>query len=228
MDKELKKLPLAEYRYFPSCVYTVDMKDFLDDLTEISKEYLDKSKEHYEMNQIYPVLLSQNFVNDERIKSVIDFIEYSSLNILNSQGYDVTHFGANINAFWAQKHFEYSGQEHHYHSNNQIVGFYFLEVPEESCGITFHDINNSRHIMALPEESPWNATPASSMITFQPKVGQMMFSNAWLPHSFSRNQSKEPFTFIHFNINTYYEENKNAKPSCEPENPDSKSFAEVI
>ena len=38
------------------------------------------------------------------------------------------------------------------------------------------------------------------MINFEPKVGQFMFTNAWLPHSFTKNNSEQPFKFIHFNL----------------------------
>ena len=38
------------------------------------------------------------------------------------------------------------------------------------------------------------------MINFVPKEGQLMFTNSWLPHSFTKNQSKKPIRFIHFNI----------------------------
>jgi hypothetical protein len=27
-----------------------------------------------------------------------------------------------------------------------------------------------------------------------------MFTNSWLPHSFTKNPSKKPFKFIHFNV----------------------------
>ena len=27
-----------------------------------------------------------------------------------------------------------------------------------------------------------------------------MFTNSWLPHSFTKNESKKPLSFIHFNI----------------------------
>jgi len=45
-----------------------------------------------------------------------------------------------------------------------------------------------------------NTTHASNLINFEPKNGLLMFSNAWLPHSFNKNSSKSPVRFIHFNI----------------------------
>jgi hypothetical protein len=34
-----------------------------------------------------------------------------------------------------------------------------------------------------------------------PEPGDLIFSNAWLEHSFTRNRSNLPFNFIHININ---------------------------
>jgi hypothetical protein len=48
------------------------------------------------------------------------------------------------------------------------------------------------------------------MINYHPKEGMLMLTNAWLPHSFTRNMSDKPMRFIHFNVNvkeatTYYQ-----------------------
>jgi hypothetical protein len=45
-----------------------------------------------------------------------------------------------------------------------------------------------------------DVTHASTMINFVPKEGQLMLTNSWLPHSFTRNESKKPIRFIHFNV----------------------------
>ena len=44
------------------------------------------------------------------------------------------------------------------------------------------------------------ATVASQMINFEPKPGLMIFSNAWLPHSFTRHTADKPIKFVHFNL----------------------------
>ena len=54
---------------------------------------------------------------------------------------------------------------------------------------------------ALPERDTSNLTAASSMANYIPNAGDLFFANSWLPHSFPRNESKEPLKFIHFNIN---------------------------
>ncbi|NDG03534.1 MAG: hypothetical protein EB119_10195, partial [Synechococcaceae bacterium WBB_34_004] len=52
----------------------------------------------------------------------------------------------------------------------------------------------------LPETDVNQATIASKMINFEPKPGLMIFSNAWLAHSFTRHASEKPIKFVHFNL----------------------------
>ena len=61
----------------------------------------------------------------------------------------------------------------------------------------------------LPEANMSLATPASQMINFEPKPGMFIFSNAWLPHSFTRHGNKKPIRFVHFNVGVQFNQ-----PSC--------------
>jgi hypothetical protein len=45
-----------------------------------------------------------------------------------------------------------------------------------------------------------NATVASDMINFELKPGDLILTNNWLPHSFTRHAAEEPIRFIHFNV----------------------------
>ena len=42
------------------------------------------------------------------------------------------------------------------------------------------------------------------MINFAPEEGQIVFTNSWLPHSFTRNESDKSFIMIHFNLGVTY------------------------
>jgi hypothetical protein len=80
------------------------------------------------------------------------------------------------------------------------VGFYFLEAPEDCSKVVFHDPRAGKPLISWAETDMTQATAASNMINFTPKPGLLMFTNAWLPHSFSRNASEKPIKFIHFNL----------------------------
>jgi hypothetical protein len=95
--------------------------------------------------------------------------------------------------------------EQHVHGGSQLVGFYFLETPEDSSRALFHDPRPGKVQNFLPESTPSEATLASNIINFEPKPGLLIITNAWLPHSFGRHASDEPLKFVHFSLNTVYQ-----------------------
>jgi len=190
---------IESHHYFPSIVYSVDIPKFLEISKEVSEEYL-KLNEN-ELDEIYPVRMSENFVHDERMAEFNTFINQTSWDILHSQGYNMSELNTFIQEIWTQEHHKHSLMEQHIHSEGtQLVGFYFLETPENCSRPIFHDPRPSKVILNLAEEDINILTPASIMINFEPKPGTLIISNAWLPHSFSRHASEEPVKFIHFNI----------------------------
>jgi uncharacterized protein (TIGR02466 family) len=192
---------LQQWHYFPSVLYTIDKPEYIDLLTKISQEYLNAARQNQQLNEIYPVYMTQGFQNDARIADFVRFIGTTSWDILAGQGYNMTPFHTFLTELWCQEHHKFSGQDEHLHGNgNQISGFYFLEVPEESPRIAIHEPRPAKQYANLPEANMANATYASLAINFMPKAGQFMFTNSWLPHSFTKNPSKKPFRFIHFNV----------------------------
>ena len=83
---------------------------------------------------------------------------------------------------------------------NQISGFYFLDVPDDSSRAAIFDPRPAKQYANLHETDTAKPTYASHTIHFLPKRGQFMFMNSWLPHGFTKNSSDNPFKLIHFNI----------------------------
>ena len=185
--------------YFGASVYTVDMPDFLDSAIEVADEFLKENKQ--EINEIYPVKMTGNMFMDKRMDPLCHFAANSARAILDDQGYNINLFNMYFSEMWTQQHYKGSGMDHHVHGQGtQITGFYFLEVPKDSSRVIFHDSNVGKLLTGLPEKDVSKVTASSTMINFEPKVGQFMFTNAWLPHSFTKNNSEQPFKFIHFNL----------------------------
>ena len=193
-------IELESYYYFPSIVYIAKIPEFLSIVKNVSDEYLKLNTN--EINEIYPVHMSNNFSTDQRLYDFCSVISQTGWDILNSQGYNMPLFETYITAMWTQEHHKHSLMEHHVHGEgNQLVGFYFLETPKDCSRPIFHDPRPSKEIINLPETDMRLATPASGMINFDPQPGTIIITNAWLPHSFSRHASEKPIRFVHFNIN---------------------------
>lgn len=193
-----------EHHHFSSGIYLVEKPEFLKTVFEVSQEYIDKSKKKNDVNKIYPVAVSENFVGDDRLIDFKSFIAEASWEILKSQGYNMNFYETFLTELWCQEHHQTSNYEEHIHSHFQLSGFYFLNVPENSQRVLFHDPRPAKVYSNLIEFDSNLPTYASSMINYTPKNGLLMFTNAWLPHAFTRNPSEEPTSIVHFLVTTKY------------------------
>jgi len=186
--------------HFPCPIYLIERPDFLEVVNTVSEESLALHKDR-KVNEIYPVIMSGNYFADTRLNKFSEFVGLTAWNILNEQGYAMQDKVVTFTEMWTQEHHKHSAMEQHTHGyGSQIVGFYFLEVPENSSRVVFHDSRMGKSLIDLPETDVNQATIASKMINFEPKPGLMIFANAWLAHSFTRHASDKPIKFVHFNL----------------------------
>lgn len=199
--EEPQQASLDQFHYFATPIYITQQPQFLETVKAIAADSLKKVHGNKKPDKIYPVLMSGNMLEDERIANFAEFVGSTAWNILSSQGYAMDGFSTTFTELWCQEHYQTSSMDYHAHpGGNFIVGFYFLDVPEGSPPAVIHDPRPARLMLSLPEADPSQATLASTMINFKPQPGMMMFAPAWLAHSFGRNTSKEPFRFVHFNL----------------------------
>lgn len=197
----VKQTHLQVAHHFVSSIYLIERPDFLPVVNKVSNEYLNAQRKHKKMNDIYPVLMSSSYFGDLRISEFVEFIGATAWNILHDQGYAMHDKVMLFTEMWTQEHHKHSAMEQHVHNGGaQIVGFYFLEVPDDSSRVVFHDPRAGKVQIDLPEQNVEVATSASRMINFTPKPGMVMFANAWLPHSFTRHAANKPIKFVHFNL----------------------------
>lgn len=187
--------------HFACPIYLIERPDFLSVVNEVSEEFLTAQRKEQQLNEIYPVVMSGNYFSEPRLTKFSEFVGATAWNILNEQGYAMQDKVVSFMEMWTQEHHKHSAMEQHTHGyGSQIVGFYFLEVPENSSRVVFHDPRMGKVQIDLPETDPNQATVASKMINFVPKPGLMIFANAWLAHSFTRHAADKPIKFVHFNL----------------------------
>jgi len=192
---------LSPAAYFSSVIYTASKPEFLDPVKASAEDALNAVKKDQKMDEAYPVVMSAGMTGDPRINEFEKFIAQSGWLILDNQGYNVDFLGAYISELWCQEHFKYSSMEQHIHSEGVVLsGFYFLDTPEGGQMIEVHDPRPGKVQSSLKMKNPANITEANNSLFIKPEPGLFVFSNAWLPHSFTRNTSDQPCRFIHFNI----------------------------
>lgn len=188
---------------FPCPVYAIERKDFLESVSQVSEEHLAEARKKRDLNEIYPVVMTGNYFDDPRVNDFVEFVGTTAWDILAEQGYAMQDKGIAFTEMWTQEHYKHSAMEQHVHAGSHIVGFYFLEVPENSSLLLFHDPRAGKVMSDLPEADISKITIASQIINFTPRPGLLMFSNAWLAHSFSRHASDKPIKFVHFNLRAH-------------------------
>jgi hypothetical protein len=193
--------PLDEFHYFVTPIYITKQPQFLDIVKAIAADSIEQAHGKAKPNKIYPVLMSGNLLEDERIEDFAAFVGQTAWNILSSQGYAMDQFNTTFTEMWSQEHYQTSSMDYHAHpGGNFLVGFYFLDTPEGCPPAVIHDPRPGRIMLDLPQADVNQLSLASTMVNFTPEPGMLMFAPAWLAHSFSRNTSKAPFRFVHFNL----------------------------
>jgi len=187
--------------HFPCPIYIIERPDFLETVSPVSEEALVEARKTQSLNEIYPLYMTGSYFNDPRMFKFSEFIGATAWNILSEQGYAMQDKAVQFTEMWTQEHHKHSAMDAHVHGfGSQIVGFYFLETPEDGSRVVFHDPRAAKVQIDLPEQDMNMVTPASKMINFTPKPGMMIFANSWLSHSFTRHAAELPIKFVHFNL----------------------------
>ena len=198
---ETNNTQLQVAHYFPCPIYVIEQLEFLKEVSKVSEEGLEIQRKERDLNEIYPVYMTDNYFGDSRMAGFTEFVGTTAWNILNEQGYAMQDKAVSFTEMWTQEHHKHSAMDAHVHGfGSQIVGFYFLETPENCSNVVFHDPRAAKVQIDLPEQDTSMVTPASKMINITPKPGVMIFSNSWLSHSFTRHAADKPIKFVHFNL----------------------------
>jgi len=197
----VKNTQLQVAHHFSCPIYLIERPDFLEEVKLVSEENLALQRKEKPLNEMYPVCMSGSYYADPRMAAFAEFVGGTAWNILSEQGYAMQDKAVQFTEMWTQEHHKHSAMDVHVHGfGSQIVGFYFLETPEDCSHAVFHDPRAGKVQIDLPEQDMNNATVASKMINFAPKPGLMVFANSWLAHSFTRHAADTPIKFVHFNL----------------------------
>lgn len=207
--------PIEKYSYFVSSIYTTVASQFLKIVQEVSEEYLNSAKKAAvaQPDNLYPVVMSNNYFSDARLAGFTEYVAQTAWHILDSQGYAMDDLSTYFTEMWTQEHNKMSDMEQHVHANSQVVGFYFLETPENCSKLLIYDPRPGRVQTNLPQKNGNDLTDGSTVVNFTPKVGSLMFLPSWLPHSFTRNAADSSIKFVHFNIGV---QQNPSRSSCSP------------
>ena len=182
---------------FPTHIYTISKPEFVD---PVRRAAIDASAGLKIEDRIHPMIMSRSIDLSGDCNKFANVVIQIVSDILRDQGYNTDNKGAFFESIWCQEHYIMSGMEQHTHPECDIVGFYFLDVPEDSSVLTFYDPRAGKVASGQKEAADGDITYVSSAFHLQPNPGLLVITNSWLAHSLTRNRSNNPIRFIHFNI----------------------------
>jgi hypothetical protein len=193
--------PLEAFYHFPTCFYTSIDTSYIKDLLPEFNQQIDHSKKQPKQDSLNPLYHTGDFSNSPNFGKFGQYVLDTSWGILDQQGYDMSGKATVFATVWGQYYEKTANMPQHAHGDcTRLVGFYFLECPENSSHFMIHDTNAGKNHVGLPVKSLAEITPASMELAIYPKPGMFFFTNAWTPHSLTRHGNKKPLKFIHFNI----------------------------
>lgn len=187
--------------HFATPVFRYSKPEFLNSVNTVFEEYINNVRRDKNPNDPYPGLMTELISKDERIEDFLKYISDISWDVLNKQGYDMNLFYTDASDMWGQFHpFSSSMEKHAHGGGTYLTGFYFLNTPENSSKMYLHDTSHLKPYVNLPIRQDAGMVSAHTSIFYEPKPGDLIFTNSWVEHSFTRNASQQPYNFIHINV----------------------------
>jgi len=139
---------------------------------------------------------------DPVFKIITNYIGQRSWEFLDAQGFDLKDHTLVFTEMWVQEFAKNGGGHHdtHVHYNNHVSGFYFLKCSEKTSYPIFHDPRPGATMTKLPLKDPQAISDGLEAVNFKVTPGTMIFFNSYMPHQYAVDHGKEPFRFIHWNI----------------------------
>tara|TARA_R100000700_G_C3140081_1_gene122201 strand:+ start:430 stop:1029 length:600 start_codon:yes stop_codon:yes gene_type:complete len=93
-----------------------------------------------------------------------------------------------------------SSNKLHNHPYNFLSGVFYLQVPENSGQIIFHDPKPQAEVLSPPKVEN-HSIHVAHRVNFQPKNGTLLFFPSYLNHEVEENNSQDDRIIVSFNIN---------------------------
>ena len=195
--------------YFNTTIWSEQKPEFIKSLTKASNKYIKAAKNYPEakahikkfgdFGRSYhstPLTADNNFLDFR------NYIGQKSWEYLDHQGFDMSRYTTMFSELWVQEFAKKGGGHHsaHIHWNQHVSGFYFLKCSDKTSYPVFHDPRTGARATKLKMKSENNIFSSTELVNYQPKPGTLIIFPGYLEHEFAVDFGKDPFRFIHWNI----------------------------
>ena len=196
--------------FFWTPIWTEQKTEFVNSLNKVTNKYIKKAKntpeakewikKHGDFGRSYhstPLTIDNDFLD---FKS---YVGQKSYEFLDQMGYDMQQYQLMFSEMWVQEFSKKGGGHHsaHVHWNQHVSGFYFLKCSDKTSVPIFHEPKTGARSTKLKmKEGSKDISAGLDLIHYKPKPGTLIIFPGYLEHEFSVDHGKEPFKFIHWNI----------------------------
>jgi len=198
---------MKEENYFASPVLIDYQPDWVSLLNKASNVHIknarNKNKDIIKSTKDFGLIHhSDGLQSDPNFKNLLDYVVDNSWNFLDKQGYNLKNYVPVVTDFWVQEASKNGGayQHTHVHPNSHVSGFYFLKASAATAQPVFFDPRPSAAMAKLPVKLNKELNASNIQVTHECVPGSIIIFNSYLPHAFTVDSGKEPFRFIHWNI----------------------------
>ena len=194
--------------YFYTTIWSEQKPEFVKSLNKASNKYIadarKKEKEYIKKKGDFGRSYhSTPLTKDNDFRDFRDYIGQKSWEYLDHQGYDMSQYTTMFSGLWVQEFAKKGGGHHsaHIHWNQHVSGFYFLKSGKDTSYPIFHEPRTGARATKLKmkpgRKGIW---PGEELINIQTSPGTLIIFPGFLEHEFAVDHGKEPFRFIHWNI----------------------------
>jgi len=195
--------------YFKTPIWVEYKPDFVKDLNKASNKYIKEARKREKeyikkFGDFGTSYHSTPLTRDNNFKDLRNYIGQKAWEFLDYQGFDMSKYINMYTEFWVQEFSKNGGGHHnaHIHWNQHVSGFYFLKCSEKTSYPIFHEPRTGASATKLKMKPNMSICHATELVHFLPKPGTLVIFPGYLEHEFSVDHGKDPFRFIHFNIQT--------------------------
>ena len=198
-------MEVNEYFKTPICVE--NKPEFVKSLNKASDKYIkeakarqkDHIKKHGDFGISYhstPLTLDNDFLDFR------NYVGQKSWDFLDWQGYDMSQYQTIFSEMWVQEFAKKGGVNHsaHVHWNQHVSGFYFLKASDKTSYPIFHEPRTGARMTKLKVKKLSDVSYGTELVQFRVQPGVLIMFPGYLEHEFAVDYGKEPFRFIHWNI----------------------------
>ena len=193
--------------YFKTPIWIEDKPEFVKSLNKASNQYIKDAKKrekefikkHGDFGRSYH---STPLTMDNKFLDFRNYIGQKSWEFLDWQGFDMQQYTTMFSELWVQEFAKNGGGHHsaHIHWNQHVSGFYFLKCSDKTSYPIFHEPRTGARATKLKMKPGNGVFHGTELVHFKPKPGTLIIFPGYLEHEYAVDFGKEPFRFIHWNI----------------------------